>query len=104
LEQEHAESAEFILRFRFDGARRSLRGLLSEDSSSFPCLDEKKKKIAAHSAWLGEFTELAFDEAAEMRWQESPANESGQHCCGAGDRNRFAGRFDGSIGGSVFNC
>ena len=27
--------------------------------------------MTAHSALLGKFTELAFDEAAEARWQES---------------------------------
>ena len=32
--------------------------------------------IAAHSALLGKFTELAFDEAAEMRWQESRPTEA----------------------------
>ena len=39
----------------------------------FPYLDEagKKNMIAADSALLRKFTELAFDEAAEMRWQES---------------------------------
>ena len=44
----------------------------------FPYLDEagKKNMIAAHSALLGKFTELAFDEAAEMRWQESRPAEA----------------------------
>ena len=32
--------------------------------------------IAAHSALLGKFTELAFDEAAEARWQESGPAEA----------------------------
>ena len=32
--------------------------------------------IAAHSALLGKFTELAFDEAAEMDWQESGPTEA----------------------------
>ena len=32
--------------------------------------------IAAHSALLGKFTELAFDEVAEMRWQESQPGEA----------------------------
>jgi len=38
----------------------------------FPYLDEvgKKNMIAAHSALLRKFTELAFDESAEMRWEE----------------------------------
>jgi hypothetical protein len=32
--------------------------------------------MAAHSALLGKFTELAFDEAAEARWQESRPTEA----------------------------
>jgi len=35
-----------------------------------------KSMIAAHSALLRKFTELAFDEAAEMRWQESRSMEA----------------------------
>jgi hypothetical protein len=44
----------------------------------FPYLDEaeKKKMMAAHSALLGKFTELAFDEVAEMRWQEFQSGEA----------------------------
>jgi hypothetical protein len=44
----------------------------------FPYLDEagKKNMIAAHSALLGKFTELAFDEAAEARWEESRPMEA----------------------------
>jgi hypothetical protein len=44
----------------------------------FPYLDEAEKKnmIAAHSALLGKFTELAFDESAEARWQESRPMEA----------------------------
>ena len=34
------------------------------------------RSIAAHSALLRKFTELAFDEAAEMRWQESRPAEA----------------------------
>jgi hypothetical protein len=39
----------------------------------FRFLDEagKKKMVAAQSALLRRFTDLAFDESAEMRWQES---------------------------------
>ncbi|MGD0412668.1 MAG: hypothetical protein ABSC18_13315 [Verrucomicrobiota bacterium] len=32
--------------------------------------------MAAHSDLLRKFTELAFDEAAEMRWQESRPAEA----------------------------
>jgi hypothetical protein len=32
--------------------------------------------MTAHSALLGKFTELAFDEAAEARWQESRPMEA----------------------------
>ena len=41
-------------------------------------LDEagKKNMIAAHSALLRKFTELAFDESAEARWQESRPEEA----------------------------
>jgi len=44
----------------------------------FPYLDEAEKKqmTAAHSALLRKFTELAFEEAAEMRWQESRPAEA----------------------------
>ena len=44
----------------------------------FPYLDEaeKRKMKAAHSALLGKFTELAFDDVAEMRWQESQPAEA----------------------------
>ena len=44
----------------------------------FPYLDEaeKKKMMAAHSELLRKFTELAFDEAAEMGWQESRPTEA----------------------------
>jgi len=44
----------------------------------FPYLDEagKKKMMAAHSDLLRKFTELAFDEAAEMRWEESRPMEA----------------------------
>jgi hypothetical protein len=31
---------------------------------------------AAHSALLRKFTDLAFDESAEVRWQESRATEA----------------------------
>jgi len=39
----------------------------------YPHLDEKGKKqmVAVDAALLQKFTELAFDEAAEMRWRES---------------------------------
>ena len=44
----------------------------------FPYLDEAEKKqmTAAHSALLRKFTELAFDESAEARWQESRPTEA----------------------------
>jgi hypothetical protein len=44
----------------------------------FPYLDDagKKKMIAAHLALLRKFTELAFDEVAEARWQESRPAEA----------------------------
>jgi len=44
----------------------------------FSYLDEPGKKtiIAAHSALLRKFTGSAFDEPAEMRWQESRPTEA----------------------------
>ena len=36
---------------------------------------EEPKMIAAHSALLREFTDLGFDERAEMHWQESRPTE-----------------------------
>jgi hypothetical protein len=43
----------------------------------FPYLDEatKKKMTVAHSDLLRKFTDLAFDESAETRWQESQRTE-----------------------------
>ena len=44
----------------------------------FPHLDEaeKRKMVAAHSDLLRTFTELAFDEPAEARWQETRPMEA----------------------------
>jgi hypothetical protein len=44
----------------------------------FPYLDEvqKKQMMAAHSALSRKFTELAFDDAAETRWEESRPTEA----------------------------
>jgi len=44
----------------------------------FPYLDEagKKKMMAVHTALLRKFSELAFDDAAEMRWRESESAEA----------------------------
>jgi len=44
----------------------------------FPYLDEetKKKLVAVHSMLLRKFTELAFDDMAQMRWQESQPAEA----------------------------
>jgi hypothetical protein len=44
----------------------------------FPYIDEatKRKMMAAHSDLLRKFTELAFDESAEVRWQESQRTET----------------------------
>ena len=43
-----------------------------------PYLDEagKKNMMAADSALLRKFTELAFDDAAEARWEESRPPEA----------------------------
>ena len=37
---------------------------------------EKKQMMAADSALLRKFTDLAFDESAESRWQESRPAEA----------------------------
>ena len=54
------------------------KGLREFAQDPFPYLDEAEKKtmIAAESGLLRKFTELAFDEAAEMRWQESRPAEA----------------------------
>jgi len=56
--------------------RQGCCGSFAQDP--FPYLDEaeKKQRMAAHSELLRKFTELAFDEAAEMRWQESQPAEA----------------------------
>ena len=56
-------------------AAKILRGFAQDP---FPYLDDagKKNMMAAHSSLLRKFTELAFDEAAEMRWQESRATRA----------------------------
>jgi hypothetical protein len=48
------------------------------DADPFPVLskEEKAKMTAAHSALLRKFTDLAFDESAEVRWQESQPTEA----------------------------
>ena len=44
----------------------------------FPYLDEetKKKLVAVNSMLLRKFTELAFDDMAQVRWQESQPAEA----------------------------
>ena len=56
-------------------AAKVLRGFVEDP---FPVLskEEKAKMTAAHSALLRKFTDLAFDESAEMRWQESRPTEA----------------------------
>jgi hypothetical protein len=52
-----------------------LRGFAQDP---FPYLDEatRRELTAAHAAFLRKFMELAFDEAAEIRWQESRPTEA----------------------------
>jgi hypothetical protein len=53
--------------------------LLNEFASDpYPYLDEaaKKKMRTAHSDLLRKFTELAFDESADVRWQHSQRAEA----------------------------
>jgi len=56
-------------------AAKVLRGF-AEDP--FPVLskEEKARMTAAHSALLRKFTDLAFDESAEVRWRESSPAEA----------------------------
>jgi len=44
----------------------------------FPHLEEQTKKqmTAAHSALVQKFSDLAFDEAADVRWRESRPTEA----------------------------
>jgi hypothetical protein len=54
---------------------------------------EKKKMMAAHSALLRKFTEVAFDELAEMRWQESrPAGADNMDVGPATETDYFGSR------------
>lgn len=61
--------------FESEVAARVLREFAQDPP---PYLDEPEKKqmMAAESALLRKFTELAFDEAAEMLWQESRPMEA----------------------------
>jgi hypothetical protein len=49
--------------------------------------------MAAHSALLVKFTELAFDEAAEMRWQESRPAEADNIDVGPATETDLQGDF-----------
>jgi hypothetical protein len=52
--------------------------LMDYAADPFPFLDEagKKKMRMAHSDLLRKFTDLAFDESAEPRWQTSQRTEA----------------------------
>jgi hypothetical protein len=52
--------------------------LMDYAADPFPFLDEagKKKMRMAHSDLLRKFTDLAFDEVAEARWEASRRNEA----------------------------
>jgi len=56
-------------------AAKVLRGFAADP---FPVLskEEKAQMTAAGSALLRKFTDLAFDESAEVRWQESRPTEA----------------------------
>jgi len=58
----------------------------------------KKNMIAAHSALLGKFTELAFDETAEVRWQESRPAEANNIDVGPGTETDLQGDLIESSG------
>jgi hypothetical protein len=61
--------------FRKDDFQRGFAAKILADyaENPFPYLDEEKKKqmAAVNSALLEKFSDLAFDEAADMRWRES---------------------------------
>jgi hypothetical protein len=56
-------------------AAKVLRGFVEDP---FPVLskEENARMTAAHSALLRKFTDLAFDESAAVRWQESQPTEA----------------------------
>jgi hypothetical protein len=60
--------------------------------------------IALHSLWLildCDYHKPGLPDKIGNALAGIPANGCGQHGCGTGDRNGFAKRFDGSVGGSV---
>jgi hypothetical protein len=67
------------MRFSPNTLGNLIYGLLNEFAADpYPYLDEagKKKMKMAYSDLLRKFTHMAFDESAEMRWQESERMES----------------------------
>jgi hypothetical protein len=64
-------------------AAKVLRGFAKDP---FPVLskEEKAKMTAAHGALLRKFQEIAFDESAEMRWQEFGRSEADETDVGPG--------------------
>jgi hypothetical protein len=56
-------------------AAKVLRGF-AEDPFAVLSKEEKAQMTAAHGALLRKFTDLAFDESAEVRWQESQPTEA----------------------------
>jgi hypothetical protein len=63
--------------YRFENglAAKVLRGYVEDP---FPVLskEEKARMTAAHAALSRKFDELAFDESAEVRWQEAQPTEA----------------------------
>ena len=64
--------------------------------------EPKKGMSAAHAALLGKFTELAFDEAAEMRWQESRPAEADNMDVGPATETDLQGDLMEALGGDPF--
>jgi hypothetical protein len=58
-----------------DWRQKVSRGF-AEDPFAVLSKEEKAQMTAAHSALLRKFTDLAFDESAEVRWQESRPTEA----------------------------
>ncbi len=63
--------------------------------------EPKKGMSAAHAALLGKFTELAFDEAAETRWQESRPAEADNIDVGPATETDLQGDLMEALVGSV---
>jgi hypothetical protein len=86
-----------IHRTRLKLAVKVLRGF-AEDPFAVLSKEEKAKMTAAHSALLRKFTDLAFDESAEVRWQEAQPTEADNIAVGPVAETDFQGDLIESSG------